>query len=237
MTEKKPIPNSALSWWFSEPSKTLTISGSGKMPDFNQGIEKNEPYFARIPWKLLSNEIETVVLEHGVSSVSGGAFHGCSNLKTVSLPSVMQISAGAFYRCKKLESVLMPEAVTIGNGAFASCDMLTKIFASETSAARNLSSVLFVDDFAFADCPKIEKLIFSSLRAIGEGSFKDCSSLKSLSAEKLLTIQRFAFYGCASLLDLRVRSGCIVGEDAFRGAAIENPTKYIERKSNEESAQ
>ena len=234
MTDKERIANSELSWSFAENTGTLTISGSGKMPDFNEGIEKGELYFARIPWNPIADKIKAVVTERGVTSVSAGAFHGCENLKTAILMSVMQVSAGAFYRCKNIESAIMPEVITIGNGAFSSCDKLARISASESSSSKNISSVLFMDDFAFADCPRLEKLIFSNLRAVGEGAFKDCSSLKSLSAEKLLTIQRFAFYGCTSLIELRVRAGCIVGDKAFYKAQIEAPSKYVERNSGRE---
>ena len=61
-----------LSWSLSR-SGALTISGSGKMPDFSSVANA-------APWDEQKDKIQSAVIESGVQSISGGAFSGCTAL-------------------------------------------------------------------------------------------------------------------------------------------------------------
>lgn len=87
-----------LSWSLSR-SGALTISGSGKMPDFSSVANA-------APWDEQKDKIQSVVIESGVQSISGGAFSGCTALEKVSISdTVAQIDLNAFDGCTALKKV------------------------------------------------------------------------------------------------------------------------------------
>ncbi len=84
-----------LTWTYVEATRTLTISGYGEMNNYN-------PYYARYaPWsKNYQNELETVIIEDGVTSIGSYAFYGCSGLTSIEIPnSVTSIGNYAFRDC------------------------------------------------------------------------------------------------------------------------------------------
>ena len=79
------------------------------------------------------DDIATVEIGTGVTSIGSSAFKGDSNLSSVMIPSsVTTIRDGAFYGCSGLTSVTIPSSVTtIGGMVFFGCNSLTKIDLSE----------------------------------------------------------------------------------------------------------
>lgn len=59
--------------WSLSRSGALTISGSGKMSDFSSVANA-------APWDKQKDKIQSVVIESGVQSISGGAFSGAVRL-------------------------------------------------------------------------------------------------------------------------------------------------------------
>ncbi len=77
-----------LTWTFEEATKTLTISGSGDMPNYSY----------ESPWSTYG--IKTVVIESGVTSIGECAFIRCFNLASITIPnSVTSIGNWAFVDC------------------------------------------------------------------------------------------------------------------------------------------
>lgn len=75
--------------WTSDSAGTLTISGSGKMKDYDRG---KSPFY--------SDTIKSVVLMPGVTNIGAYAFHYCRDLTSVEIPnSVTIICNGAFNEC------------------------------------------------------------------------------------------------------------------------------------------
>ena len=100
---------------------TLTISGTGRMADYNA----NSP----APWADQADDITAVVVEAGVTTVGGSAFKGCTNLTTVTLADgVEYIETAAFNGCTSLSDITIPESVGyIKTGAFKDCNALTSV--------------------------------------------------------------------------------------------------------------
>ena len=110
-----------LNWNYDAGTKTLTITGTGAMPDFANADAQ--------PWKDVRNEIEKVKIEAGVTSVGAYAFRNSAVLTSVTLPAgVKTIGEAAFNDCAALTSVTLPEGLTtIGKYAFSGCSALTSI--------------------------------------------------------------------------------------------------------------
>ena len=90
----------------------LTISGEGEIPDYETG---------KAPWYAVADEIRTIKIESGATSIGANAFYGLSNVKNAIIPNgVVSIGAGAFALCDKLAAVVIPDSVTsIGADAFS----------------------------------------------------------------------------------------------------------------------
>lgn len=93
----------------------LTVSGSGAMYDY----EAQET----TPWSQSRGEIQSLILESGVTAIGSNAFSGCTGLGAVTIPkSVTSIGANAFSGCTGLTDVHYDgfqqewDAVTIGSG-------------------------------------------------------------------------------------------------------------------------
>ena len=82
--------------WVLTGDGTLTISGSGKMKDYSYS-DQNGTYHTNAPWGTSWNQITTVVMEPGVTSIGRYAFYGCSSLTSVTIPEgVTNIGEHAF---------------------------------------------------------------------------------------------------------------------------------------------
>ena len=103
-----------LTWRLDTGTGALTISGSGPMSDFPDDT---------IPWKAYSEQIKTITLESGVTSISDHAFRLCNNATSAAIPyGVKTIGDYAFLNCLSLTSVTIPEGVvSVGMYAFEGC--------------------------------------------------------------------------------------------------------------------
>lgn len=88
--------------WTLDSTGTLTVSGFGDM-DTWVNIEL-------IPWKNYKDNIVSVVISSGVTSVSERAFEGLSNLESVNIAgSVSKIGNYAFAGCSSLKNAVLDE--------------------------------------------------------------------------------------------------------------------------------
>ena len=84
---------------------TLTVSGKGAMADYDN--------FADRSWNNNINDITSMVVESGVTTVGKNAFYACTGLTSVTLPEgLTKISVKAFRNCNKLTSITIPSTVT-----------------------------------------------------------------------------------------------------------------------------
>lgn len=87
--------------WTLNDMGVLTISGSGRIPDYACG---GNP--AAAPWNDKKDIIEDLVIEEGITEIGVNAFRDCKNLKSVRLPyTVYRIHGYAFRNCIRLEDV------------------------------------------------------------------------------------------------------------------------------------
>ena len=224
------IPGGTLStglhWQYIPSTKTLTITGSGKMPDFD-GINQ--------PWEPFQDEIETATIGAGVTSVGKMAFIGCRALKSVTLSAGLQtIKENAFLGCTALTSIELPAGLkTLGVAAFSGCDALTSIelpASLETIGTKALNAGGLTEIKVQADnthfeaedgvlynkgkttllCypPKKPGTTFAvpaSVTTIGGYAVYRCAALESITLpDALETIGTFAFYKCTALKSVTI---------------------------------
>ncbi|GEM_PF-1140152 len=113
-----------VSYSYVESTHTLTISGTGAMTDYDDPSER--------PWNSYVEEIETVIIEDGVTGIGNYAFLGCTGLTTVTIPaSVKSIGDSAFNYCTGLTTITIGSGVTyIGFDAFFDCTKVEIVYCN-----------------------------------------------------------------------------------------------------------
>ena len=92
-----------LTWYIDTKNKILTVSGTGPMyPYYDFG---NPP-----TWEPYKDNINTVIIEEGVTSIAKYAFFNYSALTSVQLPSTLnRIGVNAFASCKNIDYVSLAD--------------------------------------------------------------------------------------------------------------------------------
>ncbi len=187
---------SGVTWLLTEntddPSTyTLTIRGSGAMEDYSTSYSQ--------PWNSFCDQITSVVIFPGVTSIGECAFKGFSKLIHVDIAnSVISIGSQAFSYCSSLTDIKIPQSVTyIGGVVFNYCTNLSSITLSN-----NITSI---GSYAFNNCTNLTSItIPGSVTFIGHCAFKDCTTLTSITIPGSVTsIGWEVFDGCTSLNDIR----------------------------------
>ena len=211
---------SGVTWQLTEntddPSTyTLTIRGSGAMEDYLMSGHQ--------PWRSFRDQITSVVVSPGVTSIGNLAFTRFSKLIHVDIAdSVVSIGEHVFSECSSLTNITVPQSVTyIDAYAFDSCTNLSSITLSTNnitsirpytfSGCSELSSIVIPDGVtsiqlgAFSNCTKLTSItIPDSVTTIDLEAFKNCSSLTSITIPGSVTsIGPYVFDGCTSLNDIR----------------------------------
>lgn len=85
--------------WNINANGLLSISGTGKMADYHDPD-------APAPWSGQRDQIKTITISQGVTSIGTSAFAGCTNLTYVTIPKfLVSIGDSAFSGCEKLAHV------------------------------------------------------------------------------------------------------------------------------------
>jgi len=174
---------------YSSKTKTLTISGTGEMTNYS---------YYDSPWSMIAKDIETVVVNEGVTSIGSYSFYDFYRMKNVTLPSTLTFIGGDSFRsCRALESIEIPQSVeTLESYAFFFCSKLKSIDIP--------GNIQTIDSATFLGCDSLETVTFhEGLSFIQTSAFKDCISLTNLTFPTSLTyISNSAFYNCSSLVSV-----------------------------------
>jgi hypothetical protein len=133
-------------WKFKEASGTLTISGQGVMPDYEDYVS---------PWHHLRASIAGVNIENGATAIGYNAFQFCSNMESVSIPnSVQSIGMYAFYSCSGLTSITCETAASpvIYANTFNNVDKYIPVSVSCGSEANYQAATGWKDFTDYSDC-------------------------------------------------------------------------------------
>lgn len=239
--------NNCLHWEVSTgvlSGKTLTISGTGAMPDFNFPEGNLAPWWNYEALGMLTSfgnfklegELKKVVIKDGVTNVSNYALFFLPAATQITLPeSVTSIGRYGIALCSKLNGISLPRAVTAigdfglaGNSftAVSLPDGLQALGRGAFDACASLSgmtlpaAITAVPDKCFDDCTKLLTVDYKGeVTAIGERAFEGCKSLtKAPIPAAVTTLGNSAFNGCIALTDVTLPAGVTaVPDTCFQG--------------------
>ena len=197
-----------LTWTLYEDG-VLSITGTGSMYVFSGNGSSSDA----APWYSYRNEIKTVQIGDGATSIGDYAFAFCFYLADVTIPATVQnIGQNAFRTATALTNITIPEGVvSIGADAF--------LGGSLTSISLP-SSVTSVGSSAFNGCTSLTSIeILGSITSMGMCAFQNCHKLTSVTiAEGTTVIGQYAFNCCDALPEITIpKSVTNIGEYAFNG--------------------
>lgn len=239
--------NNCLHWEVSTgvlSGKTLTISGTGVMPDFNFPEGNLAPWWNYEALGMLTSfgnfklegELKKVVIKDGVTNVGDYALFCLPAATQVTLPdSVTRIGRYGIAMCSKLTGMSIPKGVTeIGDFGLAG-DGLTAVtlpdglqslgrgaFDSCTSLTNTTlpAAITAVPGKCFADCTKLLNVKYAgTVTAIGDLAFESCKSLVTAPIPATVTeLGASAFNGCVALTDVTLPAGVTaIPDGCFQG--------------------
>lgn len=235
--------NNCLHWEVSTgvlSGKTLTISGTGAMPDFDFPKGNLAPWWNYEALGMLTSfgnfklegELKKVVIKDGVTNVSNYALFFLPAATQITLPeSVTSIGRYGIALCSKLNGISLPKAVTgigdfgLAGNNFTSIslpDGLQTLGRGAFDACASLSgmtlpaAITAVPDKCFNDCTKLLTVDYKGeVTAIGERAFEGCKSLTKAPIPAAVTaLGNSAFNGCIALTDVTLPGGVTAVPDA-----------------------
>ncbi len=239
--------NNCLHWEVSTgvlSGKTLTISGTGVMPDFNFPEGNLAPWWNYEALGMLTSfgnfklegELKKVVIKDGVTNVGSYALFCLPAATQITLPdSVTRIGRYGIAMCSKLTGMSIPKGVTeigdfglAGNGLTAVTlpDGLQSLgrgaFDSCTSLTNTTlpAAITAVPGKCFADCTKLLNVKYAgTVTAIGDLAFESCKSLVTAPIPATVTeLGASAFNGCVALTDVTLPAGvAAIPDGCFQG--------------------
>lgn len=218
-----------ISWVFDKRLSTLTISGTGAIPDFSRGSAPWDSYCAN--WSYDWGVDLFVTIGYGITRIGDFAFDSMPIKPwNVTIPdSVMSIGAGVFYTPAwqgdvlyighyliRASNELTGDCVVtdgtrcIAEYAFSDCSLITSVTIP--------GSVSQISDYAFNNCKALTSVtIPDSVGIIGKNAFWGCEKLSNLVVPDSVTyIGENAFYGCSGITDLVIPDSVThIGKYAF----------------------
>lgn len=193
---------SNITWSFDTNTGLLKFEGTGKMA--NYGPDGN----LLCPWHRHANDILSVEIGDGITTIASCAFYNCRNITSAVIPEgVTTIGDSAFSACDNLKEIYIPSTVArIGTRTFSLNIGLEKITVSEnnpvfhsdgnciietatktllsgcnTSVIPTDGSVTAIGDWAFSGCKKLSSIVIPDcITSIGENPFVFCDNLSTV---------------------------------------------------------
>ena len=239
--------NNCLHWKVTSTftSKTLTITGTGAMPDFDFPNGNLAPWWnyealgmnaiSEIDFDIKGN-LKRVIIGDGVTNVGDYALFCLPAATQVTLPeSVTRIGRYGIAMCSALTGMSIPKSVTeigdfglAGNGLTAVTlpDGLQSLGRGAFDTCASLTNttlpaaITAVPGKCFADCTKLLNVKYAgTVTAIGDLAFESCKSLVTAPIPETVTeIGASAFTGCTALTDVTLPAGvAAIPDGCFQG--------------------
>lgn len=209
--------------------------------DLETYLQSNHPVFYEIncgiKYYLNDQEITTLEIPTGVTSIGDGVFFKSNSLTNLALSSrVTSIGISAFSYCGNLQDVRYyiydDFATYIQNGHpafYVGCGIKYYWNNQEISTLEIPSSVTKIGDYAFHRCSGLTTLnLPSNVTSIGYRAFANCSNLANVTLSSNITsIGSSAFQDCSSLKNLTISKEVT----SIKDIALNNSYNWLELES------
>lgn len=206
--------------WTCDSRFGLKIEGTGAMANY----EKNDGAMltSTAPWYMYKDQIKSIIVSEGVSTIGSYAFTGLNKVTSVSIPtnSLNTIRTFAFWGCTSLTKISLPESLTVcETAAFRLCGL------KEVGIPRSLSTI---PSQAFHQCNELEYVYLNKVSKIGSFAFSNCPKLQSANLPStLVSLGDNAFEGTPALESVDLREGLKeIGQDVFKNSGIKTATFF-----------
>ena len=202
--EIEKAPSQGLEFTKTEDNKGYYVSGIGTCTDTEIVIPKTHeglPVLEIGEYALSSNEnITSVIILNGVTTIKGHAFESCENLASVTIPaSVTSIEYRPFLYCYRLTNITVSE----NNTTFKSID--GNLYSKDGKTL--IQYAMGKNDASF--------VIPDGVTSIGEQAFELCYSIASITIPKSVSnIGSGAFHYCAKLIEVINHSSLNITKDS-----------------------
>ncbi len=176
----------SVAWEVSPDLKTLTVSGSGEVPDYSGT--------GYAPWEMYRQNIEKIVVENGITKIGNYGFAETKCREVILPEGLISIGKSAFCFSENLEKINFPSGLaSIGGSAFSACTKIESVNLPDT--------VTYIGEHAFNNCAKMVSLrLPEAIESIPNGTFNCCQSLKAVKIpDSVKTIGNYAFCACNGL--------------------------------------
>lgn len=203
-------------WNFNESTGVLTISGSGAMNNYEYFDTYSNSNPNATPWYQYTEQVKTLIVEEGITTISDYAFDGFRNTASVTLPSSLKsIGDYAFRSCVSLTEITFPEGLEeIGENAFQFNTSFTSLeipggvkeLINCFQGCKNLKSVTLHEGIefllgTFKSCSALETIHFpSSVYYVGGNTLGQCNSLTSIYMPDTVTTLPSSFTNAGSIV-------------------------------------
>ena len=192
---------SNITWSFNTDTGLLKFEGTGKMANYGPDGAFPSPWYFNY-----TNNIRSVEIGEGVTSIGSCAFYRCVNLASAVIPEgVTTLGDSAFSNCPSLKEIYIPSTVEkIGTRTFSWFVGLEKITVSENNPVFHSDGNCIIETATktlLTGCNTSVIPTDGSVTAIGDNAFSGCKGLSSIVIPDCITsIGECPFVFCNSNL-------------------------------------
>lgn len=192
---------SNITWSFNTDTGLLKFEGTGKMANYGPDGAFPSPWYFNY-----TNNVRSVEIGEGITSIGSCAFYRCVNLASAVIPEgVTTLGDSAFSNCPSLKEIYIPSTVEkIGTRTFSWFVGLEKIIVSENNPVFHSDGNCIIETATktlLAGCNTSVIPTDGSVTAIGDNAFSGCNGLSSIVIPDCITsIGECPFVFCNSNL-------------------------------------
>lgn len=199
---------SNIKWSLDTETGLLKFEGTGKMANFGPDGAFPSPWYFNY-----TNNIRSVEIGEGITSIGSCAFYKCVNLASAVIPEgVTTLGDSAFSCCPSLKEIYIPSTVEkIGTRTFSWFVGLEKITVSENNPVFHSDGNCIIETATktlLTGCNTSVIPTDGSVTAIGDNAFSGCNGLSSIVIPDCITsIGECPFVFCNSNLTVIFPTG------------------------------
>lgn len=161
-------------------NKEAVLKTKGKFCDEDINVVVDDNVLDERMDAVISGEVSGNVISN-VAALKDYAFSYCKNLKTISLPNVMQIGGNAFRDCSSLIEFYAPKATGAGATVFSGCTALKTIELP----------IVKIWGYTFYGCTSLQSARFTNAHTILSAAFTNDYMLSDvyLGANQLIVLE------------------------------------------------